>query len=78
MMIVCIKIPDNIATDSHSHKFEIGKKYHAYYLPGLGYETSKGYWIDDNTGQRFACSVSKEDFLTLDEFREKQLIELGI
>jgi len=61
--IVCIKIPE-----TSSELFELGRKYKAHHIPGLGFEESKGYWIDGWKG-----SVSKEDFITLDKWREQQL-----
>ena len=67
--IVCIKIPE-----TSSELFELGRKYKARHIPGLGLEESKGYWIDDWKGAIVIYgTVSKEDFITLDKWRELQL-----
>lgn len=67
--IVCIKIPE-----TSSELFELGRKYKAYHIPGLGIEESKEYWIDDWKGAIVIYGkVSKEDFITLDKWREQQL-----
>lgn len=72
IIIFCIKIPE-----INSDKFEIGKKYNAYHVPGLGYEEVKAYWVDDWVGfDKIFCQVSKEDFVTLEEFRDIQINKL--
>ena len=70
MIIFCIKIPEFYSVI----KFEIGKKYNAYVLPGLGNKSSKGYWIYDYIdGKRICCEVSYNNFVTLEEFRNIQI-----
>jgi hypothetical protein len=79
MQIVCIKIPEN-----NPELFEINRKYNAYYMPSLGFAEKKsdpsflGYWIDDiqyceKGDNKIFCQVSKENFVTIDEWRELQL-----
>jgi len=67
--IVCIRIPK-----ISSELFELNRKYKAYHIPGLGLEESKEYWIDDQKGATIIyCRVNKEDFITLDKWREQQI-----
>ena len=65
VLIICIKIPEK-----NSDLYELNRWYNALYIPGLGLDKSKGYWINDGI---IYGPVSNKEFLTKEEFREYQL-----
>ena len=74
--IVCVKIPEN-----NSELFELGKKYKSYYITGL--EDQKGFWVvsvfdSSKVIKQYGLWMNEEDFITLDQWREQQLKQLGI